>query len=160
MPLNHMFMPDVEKDLRVRYHRLKIVFHPPILTAGLTLADIPALKETVAAQLAGDFLPEGAEKPGPSGRSTNWRKAPEASAARTAAMPMPVARSSNTATAAGATSGAPSTADADRATGAECAAEAQHATSKSTSVRVMRRVTIVGMGLLPEPTDQSCGHRL
>ena len=69
MPLNHMFMPDVEKDLRVRYHRLKIVFHPPIPTAGLTLADIPALKERVAAQLAGDFLPEGAVKPGPS----TWR---------------------------------------------------------------------------------------
>ena len=69
MPLNHMFMPDVEKDLRVRYHRLKIVFHPPIPTIGLTLADIPALKEKVATQLAGDFLPEGAVKPGPSA----WR---------------------------------------------------------------------------------------
>ena len=69
MPLNHMFMPDVEKDLRVRYHRLKIVFHQPIATTGLTLADIPALKEKVAAQLAGDFLPEGAVKPGPS----TWR---------------------------------------------------------------------------------------
>ena len=69
MPLNHMFMPDVEKDLRVRYHRLKIVFHPPIATAGLTLDDIPALKEQVAAQLAGDFLPKGAVKPGPS----TWR---------------------------------------------------------------------------------------
>jgi 1-acyl-sn-glycerol-3-phosphate acyltransferase len=69
MPLNHMFMPDVEKSLRVRYHRLKIVFHQPIPTAGLTLADIPALKERVAAQLRGDFLPEGAVKPGPS----TWR---------------------------------------------------------------------------------------
>ena len=69
MPLNHMFMPDVEKDLRVRYHRLKMVFHSPIPTAGLTLADIPALKERVAAQLSGDFLPEGAVKPGPS----TWR---------------------------------------------------------------------------------------
>ena len=69
MPLNHMFMPDVEKGLRVRFHRLKIVFHPPISTAGLTLADIPALKERVAEQLRGDFLPEGAEKPGPG----TWR---------------------------------------------------------------------------------------
>jgi 1-acyl-sn-glycerol-3-phosphate acyltransferase len=69
MPLNHMFMPDVEKDLRVRYHRLKIVFHPPISTKGLTLDDIPALKQRVAVQLAGDFLPEGAVKPGPS----TWR---------------------------------------------------------------------------------------
>lgn len=69
MPLNHMFMPDVEKDLRVRFHRLKIVFHPPISAAGMTLADIPALKQRVAAQLAADFLPEGATKPGPS----TWR---------------------------------------------------------------------------------------
>ena len=69
MPLNHMFMPDVEKGLRVRYHRLKIVFHAPISTVGFTLADIPALKQQVAAQLAGDFLPEGAAKPGPS----TWR---------------------------------------------------------------------------------------
>ena len=70
MPLNHMFMPDVAGSLRVRYHRLKIIFHPPIPTAGLTLADIPALKQRVAAQLAGDFLPEGASKPGPSA----WRR--------------------------------------------------------------------------------------
>ncbi len=76
MPLNHMFMPDVEKDLRVRYHRLKIVFHSPIPTTGLTLADIPALKAQVAAQLAGDFLPEGAVKPGPS----TWRAPAAASA--------------------------------------------------------------------------------
>lgn len=68
-PLNHMFMPDVAGSLRVRYHRLKIVFHPPIPTTGLTLADMPALKELVAAQLAGDFLPEGAVKPGLS----TWR---------------------------------------------------------------------------------------
>ncbi|MDB5234002.1 MAG: hypothetical protein JWR44_995 [Hymenobacter sp.] len=66
MPLNHMFMPDVPNGLRVRYHRLKIVFHPPISTAGLTAADIPALKQRVAALLTGDFLPEGAVKPGPS----------------------------------------------------------------------------------------------
>lgn len=69
MPLNHLFMPDVENGLRVRYHRLKIVFHPPIATTGLTLADIPVLKERVAALLTGDFLPEGAVKPGPS----TWR---------------------------------------------------------------------------------------
>lgn len=68
-PLNHMFMPDVEKGLRVRYHRLKIVFHRPISTQGLTLADMPALKAQVAALLAGDFLPEGAVKPGPG----TWR---------------------------------------------------------------------------------------
>ena len=69
MPLNHMFMPDVAGSLRVRYHRLKIVFHAPIPTVGLALADIPVLKQRVAAQLAGTFLPEGAVKPGPS----TWR---------------------------------------------------------------------------------------
>lgn len=69
MPLNHMFMPDVPSGLRVRYHRLKIVFHEPIPTAGLTLADIPALKQRVADLLTGDFLPEGAVKP----RASVWR---------------------------------------------------------------------------------------
>ena len=69
MPLNHMFMPDVDHDLRVRHHRLKIVFHPPISTTGLTLADVPALKQRVAALLTADFLPEAATKPGPS----TWR---------------------------------------------------------------------------------------
>ena len=69
MPLNHMFMPDVPGGLRVRFHRLKIVFHAPIPTTGLTLADIPALKQRVEALLTGDFLPEGAVKPGPS----TWR---------------------------------------------------------------------------------------
>ena len=69
MPLNHMFMPDVVGSLRVRFHRLKIVFHAPISTVGLTLADVPALRDRVAALLTGDFLPEGAVKPGPS----TWR---------------------------------------------------------------------------------------
>ena len=63
MPLNHMFMPDVKGRLRVRYHRIKIVFHEPIPTTGLTLDDIPALKQRVAELLTGDFLPEGAVKP-------------------------------------------------------------------------------------------------
>ncbi len=76
MPLNHMFMPDVAGSLRVRYHRLKIVFHQPIPTAGLTLADLPALKQRVWEILASDLLPEGTSKPGPS----TWR-APNAMAA-------------------------------------------------------------------------------
>ena len=70
MPLNHMFMPDVKGSLRVRHHRLKIVFHAPIQTTGLTTADVPGLKARVASQLTAEFLPEGAEKPGPS----TWRK--------------------------------------------------------------------------------------
>lgn len=69
MPLNHMFMPDVAGTLRVRYHRLKIVFHEPIPTAGLTLADLPALKQRVYDMLTADLLPEGYVKPAPS----NWR---------------------------------------------------------------------------------------
>ncbi|MDO7876644.1 lysophospholipid acyltransferase family protein [Hymenobacter sp. ASUV-10] len=69
MPLNHMFMPDVKGKLRVRYHRLKIVFHDPIPTTGLTLEDIPALKQRVAELLTGDFLPEGAVKP----QANVWR---------------------------------------------------------------------------------------
>jgi len=75
-PLNHMFMPDVKGSLRVRYHRLKIVFHEPIPTTGLTLADIPALKQRVSALLTADFLPEGAVKPGPS----TWRSSAAAAA--------------------------------------------------------------------------------
>ena len=85
MPLNHMFMPDVAGSLRVRYHRLKIVFHPPIPTADLTLADIPALKQHVAEQLTGDFLPEGASKPGPS----IWRRATVAVAVASPPQPQP-----------------------------------------------------------------------
>jgi 1-acyl-sn-glycerol-3-phosphate acyltransferase len=61
-----MFMPDVAGSLRVRYHRLKIVFHEPIPTAGLTLADLPALKQRVYDMLTADLLPEGYVKPGPS----------------------------------------------------------------------------------------------
>ena len=83
MPLNHMFMPDVAGSLRVRFHRLKIVFHAPISTVGLTLADVPALRDRVAALLTGDFLPEGAVKPGPS----TWRTP----VAEVEAVPMPQA---------------------------------------------------------------------
>ena len=82
MPLNHMLMPDVPNSLRVRFHRLKIVFHEAISTTGLTLADIPALKQRVAALLTSDFLPEGAVKPGPS----TWRTTP-AVAQETASLP-------------------------------------------------------------------------
>jgi 1-acyl-sn-glycerol-3-phosphate acyltransferase len=58
MPLNHKFMPSV-KGLRVRHAPLRIVFHAPIETKGLTNADVPALKAMVAAQIADDFVPEG-----------------------------------------------------------------------------------------------------
>ncbi|HET9502315.1 MAG TPA: lysophospholipid acyltransferase family protein [Hymenobacter sp.] len=68
MPLNHKFMPSV-KGLRVRYAKLRIVFHAPIETKGLTPADIPALKAQVAAQITDDFVPEGGGIPEPS----RWR---------------------------------------------------------------------------------------
>ena len=65
MPLNHKFMPSV-KGLRVRYAPLRIVFHAPIETSGLTEADLPALKAKVAAQIADDFVPAGRGIPEPS----------------------------------------------------------------------------------------------
>lgn len=68
MPLNHQFMPSV-KGLRVRYAPLRIIFHEPIITKGLTDADVPALKARIAAQIADDFVPEGRGIPGPS----TWR---------------------------------------------------------------------------------------
>ncbi len=68
MPLNHKFMPSV-KGLRVRYARLRAVFHAPIETKSLTQADVSALKAQVAAQIADDFVPEGRGIPEPS----TWR---------------------------------------------------------------------------------------
>jgi len=58
MPFNHKFMPSIQ-GFRVRYARLRIVFHAPIATTGLTNADIPALKARVAAIISADFRPEG-----------------------------------------------------------------------------------------------------
>lgn len=46
IPYNWIILPD-EKHLRLRWHKLKIVFHEPIDPAGLTLKDIAALKERV-----------------------------------------------------------------------------------------------------------------
>lgn len=68
MPLNHRFMPSV-KGLRVRYAPLRIVFHAPIQTKGLTNADVPALKARIAAQIADDFVPEGRGIP----EASTWR---------------------------------------------------------------------------------------
>ncbi|GAB2965950.1 hypothetical protein GCM10027048_40010 [Hymenobacter coalescens] len=62
MPYNHRFMPDV-KGLRVRYSKLRIVLHEPIPTAGLTVADIPALKERVARAITSEFDPAAAGIP-------------------------------------------------------------------------------------------------
>ncbi len=46
MPYNHKFLPDVG-GLKVRWHPLKIVIHEPIETSGMTLQDLPLLKEKV-----------------------------------------------------------------------------------------------------------------
>ncbi|NEM98230.1 1-acyl-sn-glycerol-3-phosphate acyltransferase [Pontibacter sp. BT327] len=48
MPYNQRFMPDVEEvGLKIRRHPLKMIIHEPIETTGMTLEDLPALKERV-----------------------------------------------------------------------------------------------------------------
>jgi 1-acyl-sn-glycerol-3-phosphate acyltransferase len=47
MPYNQHFLPDLDGKLKVRWHPLKIVFHEPIETTGMTQADLPYLKEQV-----------------------------------------------------------------------------------------------------------------
>ncbi|GHA71780.1 hypothetical protein GCM10007389_26770 [Pontibacter akesuensis] len=47
MPYNQRFLPDLDGKLKVRWHPLKIIIHEPIETKGLTLADLPQLKEQV-----------------------------------------------------------------------------------------------------------------
>ncbi|WP_242927714.1 lysophospholipid acyltransferase family protein [Pontibacter vulgaris] len=47
MPYNQYFLPDLDGKLKVRWHPLKIVLHEPIETKGMTLQDLPALKEQV-----------------------------------------------------------------------------------------------------------------
>jgi len=47
MPYNQHFMPDLEGKLKIRWHPLKIIIHAPIETKGMTLADLPLLKEQV-----------------------------------------------------------------------------------------------------------------
>ncbi|MEJ8758196.1 lysophospholipid acyltransferase family protein [Pontibacter sp. H259] len=48
MPYNQHFMPDVEEvGLKIRRHPLKMIVHEPIATTGMTMDDMPALKERV-----------------------------------------------------------------------------------------------------------------
>ena len=47
MPFNHLFLPDGNGKFIVRWHPLKIIFHEPIDTTNMTLADLPQLKEHV-----------------------------------------------------------------------------------------------------------------
>lgn len=72
MPLNHRFMPDVG-GLRVRYSPLALIMHEPIPTTGLTLEDVPALKQRVHDIIASAFRPEAAGVPAPS--PLPWRNA-------------------------------------------------------------------------------------
>ncbi|MBX0290799.1 1-acyl-sn-glycerol-3-phosphate acyltransferase [Hymenobacter sp. HSC-4F20] len=69
MPLNHRFMPDVE-GLRVRYSPLAIIMHEPVFTTGLTVADVPALKQRVYDSIASGLRPEAGGIPEPS----TWRR--------------------------------------------------------------------------------------
>jgi 1-acyl-sn-glycerol-3-phosphate acyltransferase len=47
MPYNHRFFPDLGGRLRLRRHRFLTIFHPPIFTTGMTLADVPLLRAQV-----------------------------------------------------------------------------------------------------------------
>lgn len=46
MPYNWIVLPD-EKVPPYNYHELKAIFHEPIETAGMTLEDLPKLKQRV-----------------------------------------------------------------------------------------------------------------
>jgi 1-acyl-sn-glycerol-3-phosphate acyltransferase len=46
IPYNWIILPD-EKKLRLRWHQLKLIFHEPIDTRGLTLKDLDSLKDQV-----------------------------------------------------------------------------------------------------------------
>lgn len=65
MPYNHRFFPDLGGRLRLRRHRFLTIFHPPILTTGMTLDDVPALRERVRAAIASGLDPasEPADSP-------------------------------------------------------------------------------------------------
>lgn len=55
MPFNHMFLPDVAGKFIVRWHPLKLILHNPIPTEGLTLEDIPFLKNKVYHIIQAEF---------------------------------------------------------------------------------------------------------
>lgn len=47
MPYNQCFMPDLDGKLKIRWHPLKMIVHEPIDTTGMTLQDLPGLKQQV-----------------------------------------------------------------------------------------------------------------
>ena len=55
MPFNHIFLPDVPGKFIVNWQPLKMIIHEPIPTKGLTLQDIPVLKEKVYAIILAEF---------------------------------------------------------------------------------------------------------
>lgn len=57
MPYNHRFFPSLGSRLRLRRHRFLIIFHPPVHTTGLTLADVPLLHERVRAAIESGLDP-------------------------------------------------------------------------------------------------------
>lgn len=65
MPYNHRFFPDLGSRLRLRRHRFLTVFHPPIYTTGMTMLDLPALKQRVREQIESALDPasEPADSP-------------------------------------------------------------------------------------------------
>jgi 1-acyl-sn-glycerol-3-phosphate acyltransferase len=56
MPFNHIFLPDVDGKFIVRWHPLKMIVHEPIPTAGLTLHDLPFLKDKVYNIIQSEFI--------------------------------------------------------------------------------------------------------
>lgn len=56
MPFNHIFLPDVEGKFIVRWHPLKMILHEPISTTGLTLQDLPELKNKVYHIIHSEFI--------------------------------------------------------------------------------------------------------
>ncbi|MDX5346453.1 MAG: 1-acyl-sn-glycerol-3-phosphate acyltransferase [Hymenobacteraceae bacterium] len=56
MPYNHLFLPDLDGKLKVRWSRLEIVLHEPIDTTGMTVDDIPFLKQKVYDIIESEFI--------------------------------------------------------------------------------------------------------
>ncbi|WP_084523839.1 lysophospholipid acyltransferase family protein [Adhaeribacter aquaticus] len=56
MPFNHIFLPDVAGKFIVNWHPLKLIIHEPIETKGLTLQDIPFLKNKVYEIINAEFI--------------------------------------------------------------------------------------------------------
>ncbi|MGV3641496.1 MAG: lysophospholipid acyltransferase family protein [Adhaeribacter sp.] len=61
MPYNHIFLPDVDGKFIVRWHALKMILHEPVSTEGMTLQDLPALKEKVFSIIQSEFITQSHE---------------------------------------------------------------------------------------------------